>query len=312
MGFVTKKGRRVVAGAPVCPNEDLVEMIEEWRAARPGTPACYFGAEARVYSAIGGNPSYSTVILGAQPVWSPESWSKAFENDASLRYQLKRARHKGVTVTEWAADRAKSNPVLRQVLGEWLETRGLPPMHFLVEPQTLDNLEDRRLFVAEKDGQPIGFVTMSPVPTRAGWLTEQFVRGHKAPNGTIELMLDTAIRAVGADGAQMVTMGIVPLSPHGHEQSQNPAWLRALTAWMRAHGRRFYNFDGLDAFKSKFHPDYWEPIYVISRESRFSFRTLYAIAAAFTSENPFNALLKGILRAFRQELRWLREKQFSS
>ena len=180
-------------------------------------------------------------------------------------------------------------------------------MHFLVEPETLDCLEDRRLFVAERKGEPVGFITMSPVPTRDGWLTQQFVRGRSAPDGTIELMLDTAIRTVGSEGARMVTMGIVPLSTHGHQERANPRWLCLITAWMRAHGRRFYNFDGLDAFKSKFKPDYWEPIYVISREPRFP-RTLYAVAAAFTAENPLLAVLKGILRAARQEIQWLTQR----
>ena len=308
VGFVSKKGRRVVAGAPICALDRLPSVIEEWRSARPEWPACYFGAEARVYDALAADPTCSTVVLGAQPVWSPESWARAIDGDASLRYQLQRARHKGVTVTEWPAERARENADLHRVLNEWLQTRGLPPMHFLVEPQTLDCLDDRRLFVAERAAKPVGFVTMAPVPTRAGWLTEQFVRGRDAPNGTIELMLDTAIRTVGADGAQMVTMGIVPLSTRGGSSEENPSWLRVLTAWMRAHGRRFYNFDGLDAFKSKFHPDYWEPIYVISREPRFSFRTLYAVAAAFTAENPFLAVLKGIFRAARQEVRWARRR----
>ena len=305
VGYVRKKGRRVVAGAPICSLERLGSVIDEWRRTDQ-TRTCYFGAEERVHGALGNDPTCSTVVLGAQPVWSPRSWAAAIDGDSSLRYQLQRARHKGVVVSEWPAERARSNADLQRVLSEWLETRGLPPMHFLVEPQTLDCLDDRRLFVAERNGEPIGFVTMSPVPTRAGWLTEQFVRGKTAPNGTIELMLDTAIRTVGKDGAEMVTMGIVPLSPHGHEAEHNPPWLRVLTAWMRAHGRRFYNFDGLDAFKSKFHPDYWEPIYVISREPRFSFRTLYAIAAAFTSENPILAVAKGIFRAARQEIRWAR------
>ena len=33
-----------------------------------------------------------------------------------------------------------------------------------------------------------------------------------------------------------------------------------LSKWVRAHGKRFYNFEGLEAFKSKFRPDGWEPI----------------------------------------------------
>lgn len=305
VGYVSCSGRRIVAGAPICREDDLCQTIKEWESQDPAKTACYFGAEDRVHAALGNAKGYSTVVLGAQPVWSPSAWARNVDGDQSLRYQLHRARNKGVTVTEWPAEKARNNQDLKRILDEWLETRGLPPMHFLVEPQTLDQLEDRRLFVAERADRPIGFVTMAPVPTRAGWLTEQFVRGREAPNGAIELMLDTAIRAVGEQGAKMVTMGIVPLSLHGHEQARNPRWLRILTAWMRAHGRRFYNFDGLDAFKSKFKPDYWEPIYVISHEERFSPRTLYAIASAFTQVNPLIAVLLGVVRAFGQEMRWL-------
>lgn len=305
VGYVPKKGRRVIAGAPICSKDRLQAVIEEWESDNPSQPSCYFGAEERVHDALGQAPGYTTVVLGAQPVWSPETWAKNLDDDKSLRYQLHRAKNKKVTVAEWPPERVQGNEDLQRVLKEWLATRGLPPMHFLVEPETLDCLEDRRLFVAERNGVPVGFVTMSPVPTRNGWLTEQFVRGKNAPNGTIELMLDTAIRTVGTEGAQMVTMGIVPLSTHGYEDRANPRWLRLITAWMRAHGRRFYNFDGLDAFKSKFNPDYWEPIYVITKEAQFSPRTLYAVAAAFTSENPILAVFKGMLRAARQELQWL-------
>lgn len=309
VGYVEKHGRRVVAGAPICPEPEVWPTIEEWEATLPKCPSCYFGAEERVHGALAHDSRYSTVVLGAQPVWSPESWSRSFENDPSLRYQLQRAKHKGVTVTEWSPERAEANGDLQRVLQEWLKTRGLPPMHFLVEPETLECLGDRRLFVAERAGEVVGFVTMAPIPTRKGWLTEQFVRGQGAPNGTIELMLNTAIEAVGRSGAEMVTMGIVPLSTHAvEEDSHNPAWLRLLTAWMRAHGRRFYNFDGLDRFKSKFHPDYWEPIYVISREPKFSVRTLYAVAAAFTQQPPVMAVAKGLLQAVRQELLWLRKR----
>ncbi|MEA2552916.1 MAG: hypothetical protein QOJ65_1092 [Fimbriimonadaceae bacterium] len=311
VGYVTAKGRRVVAGAPICSRERLDEVLVEWEKAAPLRP-CYFGAEERLYSALREDPAYSKVVLGAQPVWTTESWIVQIQGNASLRYQIQRALHKDVRVSEWPAERVRNNSNLRAVLGEWLHTRGLPPMHFLVEPETLDWLGDRRLFVAEQRGQAVGFVTMSPVPMRKGWLTEQFVRGQGAPNGTIELMLDTAIRAVAAQGGQMVTMGIVPLSQRASVDGvQNPGWLRGVTAWMRAHGRRFYNFDGLDTFKSKFHPDYWEPIYVISREAQFSPRTLYAIASAFTSGHPMVAVVKGLGRAVRQEAAWLGHSRHS-
>ncbi len=125
---------------------------------------------------------------------------------------------------------------------------------------------------------------------------------------TIEILMDTAIRAVAASGAEYVTMGIVPLSMHGlPAASPNPGWLKFLMGWVRAHGRRFYNFDGLDKFKVKFRPQEWEPIYVISKEDRFSVGSLYAIAAAFSDGSPISAVLRGLGRALRQEISWLGE-----
>jgi phosphatidylglycerol lysyltransferase len=38
-------------------------------------------------------------------------------------------------------------------------------------------------------------------------------------------------------------------------------WLRFVLQWVRLHGARFYNFAGLDAFKAKFNPEAWEPMY---------------------------------------------------
>jgi phosphatidylglycerol lysyltransferase len=253
-----------------------------------------------------GPVAYSTVVLGSQPVWDPGGWPAVVATTPSLRAQLNRARNKHVQVEEWPAGVAHEHPELKRTLGEWLRTRGLPPLHFLVEPETLTLLDGRRIFVASRAGKVVGFLVASPIPLRAGWLTEQFVRGYGAPNGTVELMVDFAMRALAADGAKYVTMGLVPLSSQtGSEAQPNPFWLRIMLAWIRAHGRRFYNFKGLESFKAKLRPDYWEPIYAISTEERFSFRTLYAIAAAFTKTSPLISLLQGVWKAIRQELTWL-------
>lgn len=308
VGFVPKHGVDVVAGAPVCALERLEEVINEWErfAARRGHRVCYFGAAGRVHDLLSVRRGYSTVVLGAQPVWEPAHWPQIIAKNSSLRAQLNRARNKGVTVHEWAPSRANNHPQLRQCLRQWLRTRGLPPLHFLVEPQTLSDLEGRRIFVAERAGVAVGFVNAAPVPRRRGWLTEQFVRGAGAPNGTIELLIDSMMRAVAADGARYVTMGLVPLSQHNTlPVDYNPPWLRCLLAWVRAHGRRFYNFDGLDAFKSKFRPHLWEPIYAIANEPGFSPRSLYAIAAAFSHHPPAWIVTRSLLEAAGQEYRWL-------
>lgn len=305
VGYVRTHGTCIVVGAPICDGSRLADVLREWEAfaASLGCRSCYFGAAGRLFELLHDQPGYTTVVLGAQPAWNPATWAEIPARVSSLRGQMQRARNKGVQVSEWAPSRAAADPRLRACLDQWLATRGLPTLHFLVEPNTLHDLEGRRLFVAERGSTVVGFINASPVPARSGWLVEQFVRGRGAPNGTIELLFDTMMTAVATDGARYVTMGLVPLR-EGTEQPPdlNPAWLAALLAFVRVHGRRFYNFRGLERFKTKFRPHAWEPIYAISAEDTFSLRTLYAIAAAFTVQSPVTAVARGGLRALRMEI----------
>jgi phosphatidylglycerol lysyltransferase len=280
----------------------------EHDAARCREHVCYFGAEERLTTMFSASPEHATVVLGAQPAWDPHVWHHIIASHASLRAQLHRARNKGIAVVQWPSARAQHHPALVQCLHEWLETRGLPPLHFLVEPETLDALEDRRIFVAEREGVPVGFLVASPIAGRNGWLVEQFVRGRNAPNGTAESMIDAAIRWMAYAESTYVTLGLAPLSQRAGLQiaRAEPVWLRVLLAWTRAHGRRFYNFDGLDAFKAKFIPERWEPVYAISNERPFPVRSLYAIAAAFTNNHPVATVVEGLGKAVRQEWRWMR------
>lgn len=307
-GYVRCARRRVVGGAPVCAPEDLATVVAELErdAERSGERVVYFGAEARLDAVVERDPAHAAVLLGAQPAWNPRGWANIIATHRSLRAQLNRARNKGVSVSVWPAARAEHNPELARVLREWLGTRGLPPLHFLIEPETLGDLSDRCVFVAEREGAPVGFLVASPIPARHGWLTEQFVRGVGAPNGTAELMIDAAVRWMAEHGAEYVSMGLAPLSDRAGECGGDSALVRLAFQWARAHGRRFYNFEGLDTFKAKFDPERWERVYAIANERRFSLTSLYAIGAAFTDGHPLGTVLRGAVAAARQELRWLR------
>jgi phosphatidylglycerol lysyltransferase len=310
VGFVACRGVRVAAGAPICAKERLTEVAAEFErdAARAGESVCYFCAEARLESVYVDSRAHAKILLGAQPVWNPRRWSELVAKHKSLRAQLNRSRNKGVAVSEWSREKASENPALVACVREWLAAKGLPPLHFLVEPDTLARLFDRRVFVAERGGEVLGFVLLSPIARRNGWLFEQFPHRPGAPNGTVELMLDAAMRSLAADGYDYATLGLSPLSERAAiEPFRNPLWLRVLLAWMRKHGRRFYNFDGLDAFKAKLQPEKWEPVFAISNEPRISPRTLYAIASAFSENAPVSLVLNGLGRAVKTEIKWLRQ-----
>ncbi len=311
VAYVTNAGYRVVAGSPVCSQDRLGDVVTEFEddthAHRLST--CYFAADERLARRLEQRGPLDRILLGAQPVWDPCRWPRILERKASLRAQLNRARNKGVAASEWPVERATGNPELHRCLEQWLETRGLPTLHFLVEPETLDRLYDRRIFVAEQNGEAIGFLVASPVPARRGWLIEQIIRGRAAPNGTSELLIDAAWRALAAAGADYVTLGLSPLSRRsGVEPPRQHLWLRALLTWIRAHGKRFYDFEGLDDFKAKFLPERWEPIWAITSKRRVTLWTLHAIAEAFVKTSPLVFVPRALGRAVVKEIEWLRRR----
>lgn len=318
VGFVRSAGYRIVAGDPICSPERLPEVVEEFETDthQRGLSSCYFAADERLADLLATRGPLDRILLGAQPVWRPEDWTEILESKASLRAQLNRARNKGVEVRRHYPESTTPPRDLLRCLEDWLDTRGLPPLHFLVEPDTLGRLDDRRVFVAELpegDGsrsvgrRSVGFLVASPIPKRNGWLIEQNIRGLGAPNGTTELLLDAAVRTLADEGAEYLTLGLCPLSRRADvEAPVQRWWLRALLAWVRAHGRRFYDFNGLDAYKAKFLPQRWEPIYAITSERTIGPRTLWAIAGAFGSMSPLLLVARAVGRAVVQEARWLR------
>lgn len=305
VGYVECNRTRLVGGAPVCAKDRLRDVAQafEFDARRNGHATCYFAAEARLEALYRNSPTHSMITLGSQPTLEPSGWAWRIQKHASLRAQLHRARNKGVVVEEWPPEVARQHPELRRCLSEWLEGRGLPPLHFLIETDTLSSTKDRTILVATQKEKVIGFLVASPVPQRQGWLIEQIVRGQDAVNGTSELLVDEAIRRAAAVGSEYVSFGLAPLSANTERSNhENPVWLRLILTWIRAHGRRFYNFRGLESYKAKFEPDVWDPVYAIVNARHFGPSTLYAVASAFAQGSPIVMIAGTILHGVRQEL----------
>lgn len=314
VGYVEHLGVRVVAGAPVCDADRLPEVAERFEAeARSRHQAtCYFAVEPRWLNLV--QARTEVALIGAQPVWDVGDWAATVEAHTSLRAQFHRARNKGVAVrrqpvADLIAGRAGAAD-LRLLRERWAAAHGLPPLGFLTGMELLPPdasptgplTQDRRLYVANQLDRPVGYLVASPIPRRNGWLFEQVIRDPTAPNGTAELLIDTAARDLAGMGAERLTLGLAPLSkrhrPTPRRLRDSPPWLRLAFAWAYAHGRRFYDFAGLEAFKEKFRPPRWEPVYLVSASSHLRPHHLYAVAAAFTGGRPISTLARGVLRAY--------------
>ncbi|HLI47805.1 MAG TPA: phosphatidylglycerol lysyltransferase domain-containing protein [Chthonomonas sp.] len=300
VGYVERRHTRIVVGLPMASLDRRREAIElfEHEAAGAGCRVCYFGVEEEDAELL---DNRGRMRLGAQPVWIPSCWTRTLETHPSIRAQIRRARNKGVEAHEWPVECVADSGALRACLRDWLSRHTLPPMHFLVEPDILAHLYDRRVFVAERAGIPVAFLIATPIPKRKGWLVEQLVRSAGAPNGTSELLLDALMGAVR--DAEVVSLGLTPLTLHGKKEGIEALWLRWVVQWARAHGRRFYNFHGIEAFRARLAPDRWENVYAVVNAPQFTPKDLFAILAAFTQEPLSLYLMRALMRAAGWEWR---------
>jgi hypothetical protein len=286
VAFLDTGGAWVVAGAPIGPIERSEAIARRFAgdARRRGKRIAYFAVEPRFLEHV----PMPALTIGEQPSWYPRGWSERHRGHRGLKEQLRRARAKGVTVTRVSSSVAASElrPELEQLIARWLSTRVMPPMSFLVALEPFVFPEERRYYVARTKEKVAGLLVAVPVYDRGGWFFEDILRDPQAPNGTTELMIDTAMRDVAADGCSFVTLGLAPLS--GDEP-----WLRSARKLMRG----FYNFEGLRTFKAKLRPDGWTTILLAWPSDRTPLGAIYDALDAFAGGHIVRFALRSAFRA---------------
>jgi len=265
----------VAAGSPISTTDDLERACEGFirAAGRAGRRVCFFAVQDRLIE----RGALASTPIGVAPTWSPGEWPQKLGASRGLREQLRRARAKGVRVrqvptAEIADPESSVRSEMESVIESWLSSRKMAPMGFLVDVQPFAFPEERRYFVAERDGGIVAFLVAVPIFARRGWLFEDLLRLETAPNGTSELLFDAAIRQVAVEGGALVTLGLAPLAGH-----VSP-WLRLARAALRG----LYDFDGLRRFKARLRPDAWENIHLAWPRDQAGALALHDALAAFT------------------------------
>jgi hypothetical protein len=267
----------VVAGAPIALEAQFSAVTARFlkTAELAGRRVCFFATERRFTDAV----PLASAPIGEQPVWDPAEWEQTSRTGRSVREQLRRARAKGVMVRQVTAEEldqpaSETHTAIQELMREWLRSRAMAPLGFLVQTHIHSFTAERRLFAAEREGRLVGFLAMVPVYARGGWLLEDLFRSAHAPNGTAELLIDAAMRSAASTGSRYATLGLSPLSGRVHR------WLRLA----RAFGSSFYNFEGLRAFKSKFRPSRWEPIFLSYPPGQSMAQSTYDALVAFAPQ----------------------------
>ena len=282
----------VAAGAPLCAPNRFLELAQRFAAdaRRSRRRTAFFAVEGRFVEAV----PWPNLLVGEQPEWNANEWTETVRASGSLREQLRRARAKGVSIrtaapAEFASEDAPLRLALEALVAGWLGRREMAPLGFLVQVDPLTLLEHHQVHVAEQHGRLVGFLSVSPILARGGWLLQNLVRAHDAPNGTSELLVDHAMRAasVGATAVpSMVTLGLAPLA--------GP--VAPALRWARSAGAVLFDFDGLRAFKARLRPSRWTPIHLAFPSGQSETATVLDVLSAFARGRLLRFGLQTLLR----------------
>jgi phosphatidylglycerol lysyltransferase len=283
----------VAAGAPLTVRPRLREVAEAFHrtALESRRRLAFFAVEQRVVDAL----HWRSLNIGEQPEWAADSWPETLRTSSSLREQLRRARAKGVSVrlasgAELSSTASPLRRGLERLVAGWLGQHEMAPMGFLVQVDPLTLLEEHRVYVAEQNGQLMGFLTAAPIFARPGWLLQNLIRAPEAPNGTSELLVDHAMRDAaaesGTEDSPMVTLGLAPLA------GQVVPALRLA----RSAGSVLFDFEGLRAFKARLRPSRWSPIHLVYPPDQGAVRTTLDVLEAFARDHLLRFGLQTLLR----------------
>lgn len=289
VAYVETKGARVVAGAPIAAPAQLAEIARAFvrDTSAAGKRCCFVATEDRFLAETA--DFLRSARIGEQPVWDPRAWPERLKQRKSLREQLRRARAKGLTVRQLATtelERGEARAAITRIGERWLRSRDMAPLNFLVRMEPFTVPSDRRVFVAERDGEIVGFAAVIPVPARGGWFIEDLVREPEAPNGTTEALVDGVMRWAADAGCEWLTLGLAPLSGE----------VTGILRIARHSTRAFYDFAGLHAFKAKLGPNDWAAIHISYPRTQGLLRSLADVLVAFAGEGLVRFALRSLLR----------------
>jgi phosphatidylglycerol lysyltransferase len=181
---------------------------------------------------------------------------------AGLRYALKRGGRDGLSCEMIAPPQlAEITEQLAEISDAWLAERAIAgEKQFSVAAFRREYVETQTVALLREHGRPVAFATvMVTDPKAEATLGMMRLRPDTVSRYAMEYLFVCLLQHFRSECCLSFSLGMTPLSGFGAHPLAS-RWHR-LARFIWSHGGRFYNFQGLHAFKNKFDP-VWEPRYL--------------------------------------------------
>lgn len=210
------------------------------------------------------------VALGKSPYFDLPAWRCEGRRLHTVRKELRKARRAGVTIACVPGDQLPRNELIA-LQKAWIETRRTSGLSWIFTPDTFNfPAYQKHFLVRNSEGNLVGLLSAAPLPARRAFYFKDLHRHPRAPKGTADLLMVGAIDHLRSEGFELATPGTVPLldicSPKALANGNYSLVLKLMNV-IRRRGDCLYGFSGLQLFKSRFSPSWWEYEYALARRA---------------------------------------------
>ena len=233
--------------------------------------------------------------VGKEPYVNLKDCIPTGKSGKGVRAARNQALRAGIRVEEWSHEKILSHPQMRKdmekILKHW-KSRNLFEMGGnLNTVNPFEKMEARRYFLAlsEKDSLQ-AYLVGTPIPAKNSYFLEDMVVRPRAARGSGELLTLEAMVYLSETNAAFASLGVVSITSMDKSSAIDmPSTAEFVLVTVPKYLTSFYNVGGLEVFRKRFKPQYWENIYLAVRNEKESgvsdstawFLSLFAMLKSF-------------------------------
>lgn len=100
---------------------------------------------------------------------------------------------------------------MEKLNSDWMSTKKVKGFSFLLKLTPFENFEDKIIFLAEKEGNIVGYLSAVPIYQRNGYYFEDIIRSNDAPLGTNQFLVYSSLEYLKEKGYSIASLGTSPL-----------------------------------------------------------------------------------------------------
>ncbi len=312
ISYVLEGTVAVVAGDPIGPESELAGALREFK------EFCYQQDWTMVFWQVRNDlvelyRSFGLHLLkiGEDAVINTRTFTLKGGAMSNVRTSAKRAEKEGLHVVFYHGQINIIEQVMQmeQISQRWLAQKGGSEMGFSMGRfDPVGDCEQLTALAVDNYGSVHAFVTYVPIYGRKGWGLDLLRRAERSVPGTMELLLARSIEHLKNCGADMVSLGLAPLSNVNNEDvSHLDSSIDLLT-------HRFGNLSksqSLFNFKKKFQPT-WESRYLVFSHTLTLPKVGWALYKAHQQDATLIRTVRRSIMEWRKGAETLKEKVTTS